>query len=71
MNRILVLFRERETRDELGVGVIRDLVADELFPGTRTIHPGCPTVVQRGKWVEARVTLGRCVIGADSCPRSL
>jgi len=38
MNRILALFRERDTRDELGVGVIRDLLADELFPGTSTIQ---------------------------------
>lgn len=38
MNRILALFRERETRDELGVGVIRDLLANELFPGTSTIQ---------------------------------
>lgn len=38
MNRILALFRERETRDELGVGVIRDLLADEFFPGTSTIQ---------------------------------
>jgi hypothetical protein len=38
MNRILALFRERDTRDELGIGVIRDLVADELFPGTSTIQ---------------------------------
>jgi hypothetical protein len=38
MNRILALFRERETRDELGMGVIRDLLADEFFPGTSTIQ---------------------------------
>ena len=38
MNRILALFRERDTRDELGIGVIRDLLADELFPGTNTIQ---------------------------------
>ncbi len=38
MNRILSLFRERDTRDELGIGVIRDLLADELFPGTSTIQ---------------------------------
>ena len=38
MHRILALFRERDTRDELGVGVIRDLLADELFPGTSTIQ---------------------------------
>src|SRR5437868_6221811 len=40
MNRILALFRERDTRDELGTGVIRDLIADELFPGTSTIQTG-------------------------------
>src|SRR6266404_8831419 len=38
MSRILALFRERDTRDELGIGVIRDLLADELFPGTSTIQ---------------------------------
>src|SRR5258708_10031688 len=38
MNRILALFRERDTRDELGVGGIRDLLADEFFPGTSTIQ---------------------------------
>ena len=38
MNRILALFRERDTRDELGVGVIRDLLADEFFLGTSTIQ---------------------------------
>lgn len=38
MQRILSLFKERDTRDELGVGVIRDLVADDLFPGTSTIQ---------------------------------
>jgi hypothetical protein len=38
MNRILALFRERDTRDELGIGVIRDLLADEFCPGTSTIQ---------------------------------
>lgn len=38
MNRILALFRERDTRDELGIGVIRDILADQLFPGTSTIQ---------------------------------
>jgi hypothetical protein len=30
-------FRERDTRDELGVGSVRDAFADVLFPGTSTI----------------------------------
>lgn len=29
---------ERETRDELGIGAIRDALADRLFPGTSTIQ---------------------------------
>ena len=36
--RILALFQERETRDELGLGGIRDSIADHLFPGTSTIQ---------------------------------
>ena len=36
--RIMALFHERETRDELGLGGIRDSIADHLFPGTSTIQ---------------------------------
>lgn len=36
--RILNLFQERDSRDELGLGVIRDSFADQLFPGTSTIQ---------------------------------
>lgn len=36
--RILALYRERESRDELGVGGVRDALADRLFPGTSTIQ---------------------------------
>ena len=32
------LFREEDTRDELGLGTIRDAFADRLFPGTSTIQ---------------------------------
>lgn len=31
-------FRDRDTRDELGIGVIRDGLSDLLFPGTTTIQ---------------------------------
>src|SRR5210317_725024 len=37
-HRILTLFKERDTRDELGLGSIRDAISDTLFPGTSTIH---------------------------------
>ena len=36
--RIMALFEERESRDELGLGPIRDAIADHLFPGTSTIQ---------------------------------
>jgi hypothetical protein len=35
---VIDLFREKDTRDELGVGVVRDAFADLLFPGTSTIQ---------------------------------
>lgn len=34
---IVDMFREHDTRDELGVGSVRDAFADMLFPGTSTI----------------------------------
>jgi hypothetical protein len=35
---VVSLFKERDTRDELGLGSIRDTLADLLFPGTSTIQ---------------------------------
>ena len=34
----MALFEEKESRDELGLGPIRDSIADHLFPGTSTIQ---------------------------------
>lgn len=36
--RIISLFREKETLDEMGIGPIRDAFSDTLFPGTSSIH---------------------------------
>ena len=36
--RILSHFQEKESRDELGLGSVRDSFADQLFPGTSTIQ---------------------------------
>ena len=36
--RILSLFHEKDSREELGLGAIRDSFADRLFPGTSTIQ---------------------------------
>ena len=37
-HRLLEMFRESDTRDELGIGAIRDSIADQLFPGTSVIQ---------------------------------
>ena len=38
VQRIMEFFKERDNRDELGLGAIRDSIADHLFPGTSTIQ---------------------------------
>ena len=35
---VVHLFREQDTRDELGLGTIRDAFADYFFPGTSTVQ---------------------------------
>ena len=37
MRDIIRLFGDRDSRDELGLGQIRDGIADSLFPGTSTL----------------------------------
>lgn len=37
MTHILALFSQRESRDELGIGAIRDSLSDSLFPGVSMI----------------------------------
>ena len=36
--RIIDLFDEKDTRDELGLGALRDALSDLMFPGTSTIQ---------------------------------
>jgi len=38
MQRLLARLSDKEARDELGLGTIRDSIADQLFPGTSTIQ---------------------------------
>lgn len=38
MREILGLFTDKESREELGLGQIRDALGDGLFPGTSTLH---------------------------------
>jgi hypothetical protein len=38
MQDLLGIFRDTESRDELGIGQIRDAFSDTLFPGTSVLH---------------------------------
>ncbi len=38
MREIVNLFAQHESRDELGIGQVRDAFSDRLFPGTSTLH---------------------------------
>lgn len=38
MRELAALFTMRDSRDELGLGLLRDSIADALFPGTSTLH---------------------------------
>jgi len=71
MRRILALFRERDTRDELGIGAIRDSFADHLFPGCpyQKCHPrqilcdseGCDMISANGRVLKSAVVDFRLV----------
>ena len=37
-HRLMDLFGEEDSRDELGIGAVRDALADLMFPGTSTIQ---------------------------------
>jgi hypothetical protein len=73
--RILALFSERETRDELGIGPIRDSFADQLFPGTNTIQTRLRYMLFI-PWIyrlleEDQVPLRRFADEAETCEREL
>ena len=38
MREIVNIFAQSESRDELGIGQVRDALSDSLFPGTSTLH---------------------------------
>lgn len=38
VRRVLDLFKDKGTVDELGLGTLRDLLSDTLFPGTSVLH---------------------------------
>lgn len=58
---VIDLFNEQDTRDEIGIGAIRDAFADRLFPGTSTIQTRAryflivPWIYQRvEEWVQRK-----------------
>ena len=38
VEKLLECFKEKGTVDELGIGGLRDAIANKLFPGTSTLH---------------------------------
>jgi len=73
--RILSLFQEKESRDELGLGSIRDSFADQLFPGTSTIQTRLRYMLFV-PWIyhsleENRIPLERFADQADKLERDL
>ena len=73
--RIFSFFQERESRDEMGIGSIRDSFADQLFPGTSTIQTRLrymlfvPWIYQ--KLENERVPKDSFAIQADKLERNL
>lgn len=73
--RLLALFQEKETRDELGLGAVRDSFADQLFPGTSTIQtrlrymlfiPWIHQILER-----QRIPIGAFAVQAERMERAL
>lgn len=73
--RIFSFFQETESRDEMGIGSIRDSFADQLFPGTSTIQTRLrymlfvPWIYQ--KLENERVPKDSFAIQADKLERNL
>jgi len=75
MLEVVGLFKEEGTVDELGIGSIRDAIANSLFPGTSVLHTRLryvlfiPWLMQRAAaravrrhgvaWLRIDLTLGR------------
>ncbi len=71
---IVQLFLVRESRDELGIGVLRDILSDEMFPGISVLHQRAryllfiPWIFQIG----ARSKRGRDLLKfVEDCERGL
>lgn len=75
MREIVNLFSERESRDELGIGQVRDALSDSLWPGTSTLFtraryflfiPWCYRAA-----AEARNDIGKATALADQNERRM
>jgi len=71
MRQAVALFEEKDTRDELGIGSIRDAFADELFPGTSVIQTRLRYTLLV-PWLYARLESDRRVNSAnvEQCMRA-
>ena len=73
---VVDLFREHDTRDELGIGSVRDAFADMLFPGhehdhdTRAVLPSRPLDVSKAGEIARQISRdsgARAARGAGPC----
>ncbi len=71
MRDIIQLFTDREARDELGIGTIRDALGDMLFPGTSTLHTRARYLLFV-PWIYTQAAGGRNPVGqAERLERQL
>ena len=71
MRDIIQLFTDREARDELGIGTIRDALGDLLFPGTSTLHTRARYLLFV-PWIYTQAACSRNPVGqADRLERQL
>jgi hypothetical protein len=67
INGILTALRLPEARDEMGIGGIRDTLADAMFPGTTTVQTRIEYLLFV-PWCYPRPPTTRCAISSPGLP---
>jgi transcriptional regulator of met regulon len=67
MLEVVDLFKEHDTRDELGIGAVLDAFTDQFFPGTTTIMTRVAESLPARKL--AQQVLKECAMNRDTFAR--
>jgi hypothetical protein len=68
MRELLKMFSEQESRDELGIGQVRDAFSELLFPGTSVLHTRARyLLIDASDWMQ-EADLHRDIAGALDFP---